>query len=380
MPQIAGGRRQDHEGHVAEVKRIFYVPVLFYPEPWNGIMEHLRLLVGGLDRVRFEPALGIRPDDGAQTATLAERAGVRTVPLGASRSLPEFREVCARERPAVIHIHTPSTASVAKLVVGARLARVPRVIVTYHQVQPDALGRRSQVVNRAGQLLSSRTVAVSRGVAETLAANAGLARGRINVIHNGIQPLPASAAAREALPRRPGDVWAGYFGRLAAEKGLPALLDAAAAVRAGGTPLRLLIAGDGYEREALETRAKALALGDGVLFAGQRDDARALMRDVDFVVHPPRFEGFGLVLVEAMEAGRAVVATDVPGGIPELVRDGENGLLVPLDDVPALAAAMRRLATDAALRERLGAAGRARWEREFTADRMIARTVALYGY
>lgn len=362
-----------------EAKRILYVPVLFYPEPWNGIMEHLRLLIGGLDRGRFEPLLGTRPDDGAQTATLAERAGVGTVPLGGSRSLHAFRVVCARERPAAVHIHTPSTAGVAKLVLGARLARVPRVIVTYHQVQPHALGARSRAVNRAGQLLSSHTVAVSHGVAGTLAANAGLARRHIEVIHNGIEPLPSSATAREALPRRPGDVWAGYFGRLAAEKGLRALIDALASARADGTPLRLLVAGDGYERAALESRAKDLALGDAVIFAGQRDDARALMREVDFVVHPPRFEGFGLVLVEAMEAARAIVATDVPGGIPELARDGENGLLVPLDDVPALAAAMRRLATDAGLRERLGAAGRARWEAKFTAERMIARTVALYG-
>lgn len=367
-PQANGARR-----------RVLYVPVLFYAEPWNGIMEHLRVLLAGLDRTRFEPLIGVRPGDGAQTPTLAARAEVATVDLGSSRSVAPLLRVFRQTRPDIVHVHTPSTSGLARLALAARLARVPKIILTLHQVAPDPLPRRSRIVNRAGQRLVHTTVAVSGGAADTQAVHAGLSRRRIEVIHNGVEDARLDPGATDPLPRHNGEVWAGYFGRLAAEKGVDTLIDAVGAARRTGVDIRLLVAGDGYERAALEARADDLDCADAVVFAGHRADARMLMREVDIVVHPPRFEGFGLVVAEAMEAGRAIVATNVAGGIPELVRDGDNGVLVPPDDVPALAAAIWRVASDEALRARLGAAGRLRYEREFAADRMIERTLRYYG-
>src|SRR5215216_1286321 len=206
------GPRRRRYARPAEVsRRVLFVPVLFYPEPWNGIMEHLRVLIGGLDRERFEPMLATRPDDGAQTRLLAERVGVETVDLGASRSVAPLRRVLRDVRPDVLHVHTPSTSGLAKLALAARLARVPRVLVTLHQVAPDPLGRRSRVVNRAGQFLVDATVAVSTGVADTQARRAGLSRGRIQVVRNGVPHAPIEGVADDVVPRREGDVWAGYF-------------------------------------------------------------------------------------------------------------------------------------------------------------------------
>jgi glycosyltransferase involved in cell wall biosynthesis len=142
--------------------------------------------------------------------------------------------------------------------------------------------------------------------------------------------------------------------------------------------LRLLVAGDGYERAALERRAEAAGCADAVLFTGYRADARALMAAVDIVVHPPRFEGFGLVVAEAMAAGRPVVATDVAGGLPEMVREGQNGMLVPYGDVGSMTAALVALCADEALRSRMGRAGRERYRQDFTVERMIERTLAIY--
>jgi glycosyltransferase involved in cell wall biosynthesis len=359
-------------------RRILYVPVLFYPEPWNGIMEHLRVLIGALDRDRFAPLLGTRPDDGTQTATLAERASVATVELGVSRSVGELRRAFRSARPDIVHIHTPSTSGLAKLALAARSAGVHRVVLTLHQVAPDRLPWRSRAVNRIGHHLIDTTLAVSTDAAETQATNAGLARRRIQIVPNGVEDVPTATATGDLLPRHNGDVWAGYFGRLAEEKGVDTLIDAVARARQQGADLRLLVAGEGYEREALEARARQTGCGDAVLFTGYRPDARALMGEVDIVVHPPRFEGFGLVVAEAMAAGRPVVASDVAGGIPEMVREGETGMLVPYADVETLSAVLQRLCADEALRSRLGRAGRERYTQNFTVERMLERTLAVY--
>jgi glycosyltransferase involved in cell wall biosynthesis len=359
-------------------RRVLYVPVLFYPEPWNGIMEHLRVLIRSLDRVRFEPLLGTRTDDGTQTSTLSQRANVDTIDLGASRSVGGLWRAFRNSRPDIVHVHTPSTSGLTKLALAARLARVPKVVLTLHQVAPDRLPWRSRAVNRGGHYLINTTVAVSADAADTQATGAGLRRRRIRIVPNGVEDVAADVATDGLLPRQNGDVWAGYFGRLAEEKGVDTLIDAVARARHEGADLRLLIAGEGYEREALESRARTAGCADAVLFTGYRADARALMRAVDIVVHPPRFEGFGLVVAEAMAAGRPVVATDVAGGIPEMVRDGHTGMLVPYADVEALATALQRLCGDESLRSKLGRAGRARYAQEFTVERMIERTIALY--
>lgn len=363
-------------GATLERRRVLYVPVLFHPEPWNGIMEHLYALMGRLDRRMYDPLLATRPDDGLQTAELATRTGVSTVDLGAARTVRTSRSVFASVRPDIVHVHTPSTSGLARLALAARLARVPRVVLTLHQVAPDDLSLFSRLVNRSGHHLIDATIAVSTGAADTQATRAGLRRKAIRVIPNGVDDAPTGTDREPFVRRSPGDVWVGYFGRLATEKGVDVLIEAVGRVRSKGTPLHLLVVGDGYERTALEDAARSG--GGSVVFAGYRTDARDLMNEVDIVVHPPGFEGFGLVVAEAMAARKPVVATDVIGGIPDMVDHERTGLLVPFGDVAALAAALDRLCSEPRLRTELGTAGRERYEQELTADRMVDETVALY--
>lgn len=359
-------------------RRVLLLPILFYPEPWNGIMEQLRLLALLADPTRYAFTLGLRPGDGPQTATLAERAGLDVARLGDGRSPAELRRACREHGIDIVHMHTPSTSGVARLALGARLARVPAV-VTYHQVQPHRLGARSRAVNRlAQQLLVSRSLAVSGGIAETLARNGGLRRRGIEVVLNGILEADPESRVPE-LAREDGAIWLLYAGRLAAEKGLAFLLDGFAAARRRDANVRLAVVGEGYERAALEAQAGALGIAATVTFTGFQPDARAWMRAADVVVHVPEFEGFGLSIIEAMEAARPVIASNVRGGIPELIDDGETGLLVPYGDAQALAGAVVRLAADEALRKRMGVEGRARYERLYRADSMVARTMSIYG-
>lgn len=154
-------------------------------------------------------------------------------------------------------------------------------------------------------------------------------------------------------------------------KGLDVLLLAIAILRHSGHTTPLIVAGEGPMRVKLERLIEDLGLQQQVQLIGQqsRSAVARLLHQCTFFVLPSRFETFGIAALEAMACGKAVVGTTVDG-ILEIIDDGENGILVEPDDPPALAAAIRRLLADAALRERLGEAARARVKDQFQRQRM----------
>lgn len=364
--------------------RLLIQPVHFLPEPWNGIDEHLLLLARSLDRDRFEPLLLHHPRDGLQTPALAERAGMRLVPApeeveGARQRLGALRALLRRERVDILHIHTPAAGGQAIPALAARLAGVRATLVTYHQIQPRRLPARSRALNRlAHSLLIDATIAVSDDVRDTLVHAAGLPRRRIQVIRNGIDPARPLAVADGLPPREPGEVRIGYFGRLSREKGVHVLLRALAELMARAPHVRAVIVGDGPERAELEALAAQLGLSGRVSFLGFRPEARALMEQVDIVAHLPLYEGFGLVVLEAMAVGRPVVASDAAGGLRDIVAHGTTGLVVPVGDAAAAARALLHLVERPEERRRLGAHGRERCMRHFSAQHMADQVTALY--
>ncbi len=364
--------------------RLLFYPVHFLPEPWNGIDEHLLLLARHLDRDRFEPLLLHRAQDGPQTPTLAERAGIRLVPApdnpgGIRERLRALRALLRRERVDILHIHTPAAGGLVIPALAARQAGVRATLVTYHQVQPRRLPARSRALNRLAHVfLIDATVAVSGDVRDTLVRAAGLPRRRIRVIRNGIDLAGPALPVDGLPPREPGEVRIGYFGRLSHEKGVHVLLSALAAVAARAPHVRAFIVGDGPERAELEALAARLGLSERASFLGFRPNARALMEQVDIVAHVPIYEGFGLVVLEAMAAGRPVVTSDAPGGLRDIVEHETTGLVVPVGDVGATARALLHLVEHPEERRRLGANGRARCARHFAAARMVERVTALY--
>jgi glycosyltransferase involved in cell wall biosynthesis len=180
--------------------------------------------------------------------------------------------------------------------------------------------------------------------------------------------LPNFVAVPKAarLPRREGVTLALALGRLHRNKAFDVLLEAVATLR----DFHLWIAGEGSERAALE--AQAAPLGERVRFLGWRADTGALLATADILVCPSRHEPLGNVVIEAWAAGRPVVAA-ASVGPAALIADGESGLLAPVDDAAALAQAMRRLAEDAGLRQRLAEAGRAAYAAEFTEAQVVRR-------
>jgi glycosyltransferase involved in cell wall biosynthesis len=169
----------------------------------------------------------------------------------------------------------------------------------------------------------------------------------------------------------------GTVGRLHPQKGFASLLAAVARVRERLPAIRLLLVGGGALRRDLVARAEALGLAEVVIFAGSRGDVPEILAALDLFVLPSLWEGLPNAVLEAMAAGLPVVAT-AAGGTPEVVVDGETGLLVPPGDVTALAEAIERLLRDPGLRRKMGEAGRKRVEGHFTIEQTVAQTVALY--
>jgi glycosyltransferase involved in cell wall biosynthesis len=204
---------------------------------------------------------------------------------------------------------------------------------------------------------------------------------RMGVIWNGIEPgaAPDEETRRDARLRlglTEGTRAIGTVARLDPVKDLGTLLEAVADVRREA-PCRLVVIGDGPEREWLRARATALALDGAVDWLGQRADVRALLPGLDVYVNSSVSEGVSLTLLEAMSAELPVVATGV-GGTPEVVVDGQTGLLCPARSPETMVRSLKAVLRDGALRARYGRAGRQRVLEHFTLGRMVERYAAIY--
>jgi GalNAc-alpha-(1->4)-GalNAc-alpha-(1->3)-diNAcBac-PP-undecaprenol alpha-1,4-N-acetyl-D-galactosaminyltransferase len=186
-------------------------------------------------------------------------------------------------------------------------------------------------------------VAQTHGAADWLLEECGC---RVEVIPNALRALP--------LPLAPREPWIVSAGRLEPVKGYDVVLAAFACVASELPAWRLVIVGEGSLLERLKQQADEIGIADRVDWLGYRNDVERVLERASVVALASRYEGFPNVLLESLGMGTAVVATDCRSGPSEMIIEGENGLLVPVDNVAALAGGMRRLATDPALRHALG--------------------------
>lgn len=226
-------------------------------------------------------------------------------------------------------------------------------------------------------------VAISEFVRKSAIDGFKLPEERISVIYRGVEedfPQLDDATmkkARESLGLAGRSPVLLNVGRLVPQKGQKYLIEAMPEVLRRHPSALLLIAGTGFLKETLESAVERLGLGDSVCFLGSREDVPELMALSDIFVFPSLFEGFGVSLLEASAIGKASIATRV-GPIPEVVEDGETGLLVPPQDPAELAAAILRLADAAEMRQRLGKQARERVHRKFSISDTARRFEEVY--
>ena len=277
------------------------------------------------------------------------------------------------ERPDLLHTHM-----VHADVYGSIAAHVlrTRFVSTRHNDDRYLLGP-FRFVDRAFMSGVGAIIAISDAV-RAFHIRAGLPAAKLVTIHYGLDELPS--APSELTPEEAG-IPAGAplvlaIGRLIEQKDHATLLDAFALVQRDHPDARLAILGWGRLEAATKARVHALGLDDAVLLPGRVEPSAWLAR-AEVFAHSSRWEGFGIVLLEAMLAGLPVVATRV-SAIPEIVVDGTTGLLAPAGDAEALAAALSGLLADPQRRRALGDAGRRRVHDEFSVARMAERTIDVY--
>lgn len=270
----------------------------------------------------------------------------------------------------VVHAHLYASAVAAA---HATAGSGPPLVVTEHTEapwrSPEARRTSRWVYRRAARLL-----AVSSVIAEQLRQQDRVPRSRIRVIPPAITPASVPAAPRP--PRWQDRPLIGRVCRLQPEKGVDVFLVAAALAREQLPDARFVVVGDGPLRGELAQLAATLRLGESVELLGFRPDARALIGALDLLAVSSRSEGTPLVVFEALSAGVPVVASAV-GGIPDQVRDGREGLLVPPDDPEALAGALVRAVREPGLAARLRRGARLRAER-FPSSGMVDDIEAAY--
>lgn len=278
----------------------------------------------------------------------------------------------------LVHTHMLHATLAGQL--AAALARVPARVVTRHYTD-DLLPAARRAAERFTLRRATHVIAVSEAVAENLRA-AGLEQDRVSVVHNGVDIERFDAeSARAADPPWPA-AWhdallVGSVGNLFPYKGYDVLLRAFAAVVKEEPRARLVIIGEGRERQMLTALARQLDLTQRVALVGRSASVPALLRRLSVYVQPSLSESFGIAAAEAMAARLPVIATTA-GGLTELVgRDGA-GLLVPARDPAALAAAILRVLRDGDEARSLGEKGRARVQSNFSIALTVRQTEAVY--
>lgn len=278
------------------------------------------------------------------------------------------------ERPDVVHLHSRRGADV----LGGIAARWTGV--------PAVLSRRVDNPDRhwwtpLKYRLYTRVITISQGIAEVLKSE-GLAPDKIRVVRSSVDPAPWQAPAPRTDYCREFDVapdvlLVGVIAQLIERKGHAVLLDALALMGERRPRMGIVFFGRGPLRESLQKDIEARGFGGFIRIAGFRDDLERWLGCLDLVVHPALMEGLGVSLLQTSAAGVPIIACRA-GGMPEAVRDGENGLIVTPGNARELADAVLRVAADAPLRRRMGEAGRRLIAREFSTDAMAAGNLAVY--
>ncbi len=361
-----------------------------------GAERHLLDLLPGLRTHGVDPyvVLIAEPNNTADTMEAAireinvpvERVAIyRHFEPGLYRVL---RDVLLRLQPQIVHTHLMHAD--VHGIPAAKWAGVPRIISTRHDDDPARTRQPLRTVYGGLWRLTDAGIAISEAIKRFCIEVEHAPPHKVHVVYHGM-PLPVAqidrTAARQSLAAElhlPPDMlfvgdtlFVGMVCRLMEAKGIPDALEAFAQVRDAYPNAHFVIAGDGPLRDAIEAQIATLNLTDRVHLLGWRDEPLRVVAALDLLLMPSTREGFGMTLLEAMSQSVPVIGSTA-SAIPEVILNNETGLTVPPNDPDALADALRRLLSDAALRQRFGQMGRERLEKQFNAQRMIDETFAVY--
>jgi len=342
-----------------------------------GGARQVAYLLQGQERHGVETVL-VCPRGSAIAAEMQGWGGrVHEIPMRGDLDLGllwRLRRIIRQERPDIVHLHSRRGADLLGGIV-ARLAGVKTVLTRrVDNPEPD-------FVARWKYRLYDRVITISEGIRQVLLAE-GVPPDLLVCIRSAVSPDAYRAHCDPAWFRQTfglagTETVLAVIAQLIPRKGHRVLLQALPGVLEEFPGVRVIFFGQGPLEDKLRRQAREAGLVDRVIFAGFRTDLPQILPCLDLVVHPALMEGLGISLLQAAGAGVPIVAVNA-GGMPEVVRDGINGLLVAPGDSAALAAAIRRLLSDRPLMQRMGQAGRMLVASEFSIDRMVEGNLQVY--
>ena len=348
----------------------------------GGCERDLTKIALGLDRRRFSPHVGCFHPEGLRTAEL-RAAGVPIVAFPVrsfhSRSaLAGWRQMGAYiERHGIQLVHSYDVPMNIFAIPAARLFRVP-VAISSQLSHRGLLRPVSRLAVRLTDQLADAVVVNCEAMRRHLVEDEKVPAGRIYLCYNGVDTGLFHPRDRRRLPPvAEASLVIGVACALRPEKRLGLLLEAFARVRSLAPAMRLLVVGSGPEQAALEALSRRLGMAGECVFQPAVSDVPPWLRSIDIFVLPSVTEAFSNALLEAMACGCCPVGSRV-GGTPELIADGERGLLFTPGDAADLAAKLARLIAQAELRARFAAAAAAFAREQFSIERAVRRTEALY--
>ena len=320
--------------------------------------------------------------------------GIRTIRVrGLQRDVNFFKEFAAlrelialfkKERPDIIHINSSKAGFTGAL--AGRIARVPRIIFTAHgwafnESRSALVKKFFKLLHWATVFLSHSTIAVSERTADDMRSLPFL-KNKFNIIYNGIAPreFAEKQTIRTLLaPSIYEAVWIGTVSELHRNKGLDFALMAFALLAPKYPHIAYVAIGEGEEKEKLEKLARDLGIAEKTHFLGRIPDAGSLIKAFDIFTLTSRTESLPYTVLEAGLAETAIVASRV-GGIPEIIDNAKNGLVVEPGNVKEIKEALSDLIEHPAKREKLGKALKKTVEKKFSLEKMVSETVKVYGF
>lgn len=359
----------------------------------GGMKQHLLDLVAGLAQDDFIVAVA-GPGGSEGMLKEIEALGMAYHPVDITgplhpgtdfKCVSELYRLIKSQEFDIVHCHGSKAGLVGRL--AAWLAGTPVIIVTVHNfvVYEEVPLFKRMLFTRGEKFLSRKTsgiITVSRALKAELARKFGIPGNKMVAIYNGIDlarfnTKPDLDRLRQSYGIANDRPVVGTVARLAPQKGLSFFIEAIAMMVKEGSAGTFVIIGDGPLRPELEAQAERLGVAGRVIFTGYRSDIVPFLKMFDIFVVPSIAEGLSITTIEAMAAGKAVIASEV-GGLPELVQHEQNGLLVPPRDAGALARAMNFLLARPELCEKMGLAGNRMVTADFTCETMISKTRDLY--
>lgn len=290
-------------------------------------------------------------------------------PLDMIRIYRILRAVIKKERVTLIHSHHRMAALYAEMT-------APKTVIKIANAHNTFWNRRKLT---RFSYRNTKLIAVGEMVKKNLVDYFGVCGRQIQVIYNAVLPFSGEKEPVEDIEnaRRSGCTMIGNIGRLSEQKGMSYFIEAAWRVRKVCPQTRFFIVGEGEDRKELEDQVRSRGMEKDIVFMGYRSDVQNVIAQMDFVVLSSLWEGLPLIPIEAFSVGKTIVATAVDG-TPEIVRDGENGYLVPPGDAAALADRIEKLILNPEEREKLEKNARNRYEEQFSFSRLRKEYLDFY--